>query len=92
MASLTMLYMDAINVASERSYVHAREDMGRSVDEATRLFLSRLMRAGCSCHLAGWGCRNHRGRSRTTSYAGTATDRRARVTAGREQRPQGKFH
>jgi len=43
-ASLTMRYMDAINVASERGYVHAREDMGRSLDEATRLFLSRLMR------------------------------------------------
>ena len=29
MATLTMRYMDAINAASERGYVHAREDLGR---------------------------------------------------------------
>jgi PucR C-terminal helix-turn-helix domain/GGDEF-like domain len=43
MASLTMRYLDAINSASERGYVHAREDLGRSRDEATRLFLARLI-------------------------------------------------
>ena len=43
MASLTMRYMDAINVASKRGYA-PREDLGRSLDKATRLFLSRLMR------------------------------------------------
>lgn len=43
MASLTMRYLDSINAASERGYVHAREDLGRSLDEATRLFLARLM-------------------------------------------------
>jgi len=44
-ASLTMRYLDAINSASERGYVHARDDVGRSRDEATRLFLARLLGA-----------------------------------------------
>jgi hypothetical protein len=44
LASLTLGYMDAINTASERGYVHAREDLGRSRSEAVRLFLSRLLR------------------------------------------------
>src|SRR6266571_4845010 len=43
-ASLTMRYTDAINAASERGYGHAREDLGRSRDEATRLLLTRLMK------------------------------------------------
>jgi hypothetical protein len=42
-ASLTMRYTDAINAASERGFVHAREDLGSSRDEASRLFLTRLI-------------------------------------------------
>jgi hypothetical protein len=43
MATLTLRYLDLINAASERGYIHARDALGRSMEEATRLFLTRLM-------------------------------------------------
>jgi sugar diacid utilization regulator len=43
LATLTMQYLDLLNSVSERGYVHAREDMGRSLEEAIRLFLGRVV-------------------------------------------------
>ncbi len=43
LATLTMQYLDLLNSVSERGYLHAREDMGRSLDEAIRLFLGRVV-------------------------------------------------
>lgn len=42
-ATLTMQYLDLLNTVSERGYVHAREDLGRSLEEAIRLFLGRVI-------------------------------------------------
>ena len=42
-ATLTMQYLDVLNTVSERGYVHARDDLGRSLDEASRLFLGRVI-------------------------------------------------
>lgn len=43
LATLTMQYLDLLNSVSERGYLHAREDMGRSLEEAIRLFLGRVV-------------------------------------------------
>jgi hypothetical protein len=43
LATLTMQYLDLLNSVSERGYLHAREDMGRSLEEAIRLFLGRIV-------------------------------------------------
>jgi sugar diacid utilization regulator len=43
LATLTMRYLDVLNSVSERGYVHAREDIGRSREEAIRLFLTRVI-------------------------------------------------
>jgi sugar diacid utilization regulator len=43
LATLTMQYLDVLNSVSERGYVHAREDLGRSREEAIRLFLGRVI-------------------------------------------------
>lgn len=43
LATLTMQYLDLLNSVSERGYLHAREDMGRSLEEAIRLFLGRII-------------------------------------------------
>jgi sugar diacid utilization regulator len=43
LATLTMQYMDLLNSVSERGYLHAREDKGRSLEEAIRLFLGRIV-------------------------------------------------
>jgi hypothetical protein len=46
LATLTMQYLDLLNSVSERGYVHAREDMGTSLEEAIRLFLGRVVSGG----------------------------------------------
>jgi DNA-binding PucR family transcriptional regulator len=38
-----MQYLDLLNSVSERGYLHAREDRGRSLEEAIRLFLGRIV-------------------------------------------------
>lgn len=43
LATLTMQYLDLLNSVSERGYAHASEDMGRSLEEAIRLFLGRVV-------------------------------------------------
>jgi sugar diacid utilization regulator len=43
LATMTMQYLDLLNSVSERGYLHAREDMGRSLEEAIRLFLGRIV-------------------------------------------------
>jgi sugar diacid utilization regulator len=43
LATLTIQYLDLLNSVSERGYVHAREDLGRSKEEASRLFLGRII-------------------------------------------------
>lgn len=43
LATLTMRYLDVLNSVSERGYVHARENVGGSREEAIRLFLARVI-------------------------------------------------
>lgn len=43
LATLTMQYLDLLNSVSERGYLLTREDMGRSLEEAIRLFLGRIV-------------------------------------------------
>ena len=43
LATLTMQYLDLLNSVSERGYLSAREDLGRSLEEAIRLFLGRVI-------------------------------------------------
>jgi hypothetical protein len=43
LATLTMQYLDLLNSVSERGYLHASEDLGRSLEEAIRLFLGRVV-------------------------------------------------